>query len=218
MDPAVALAQAYLQLNGYMTVTEFPITRGHGPAATSVTDIDLIALRFPGARAVGNRAGDDPATDPVLQVREATMDLLICEVKEGKARLNPNLSQRDTLTQTLERVGCCPPDHVAHHVDSLLRRGVAKMDHQGVPCRARIAVFAGRPGHPRHALVVPLAHAAREVWEFLRVHEAELHATQFSQPALAQLGLLAKLGLFRQGRAAPAKRTTRGGDSPKGRA
>lgn len=25
MDPAVALVQAYLQLNGYLTVTEFPI-------------------------------------------------------------------------------------------------------------------------------------------------------------------------------------------------
>ncbi len=29
------------------------------------------------------------------------MDLLICEVKEGKARLNPKLSQSDTLTRTL---------------------------------------------------------------------------------------------------------------------
>jgi len=196
VDPAVALAQAYLQLNGYMTVTEFPITRGSGAAATSVTDIDLIALRFPGARAVGARAGDGPETDPLLKVGDSTMDLLICEVKEGKARLNPNLGRSDTLTRTLERVGCCPPDHVAHHVDSLLRRGMAQMDHQGVPCRARIAVFAGRAGRPPNTLVVPLAHAARQVWQFLHEHEAELHATQFSQPALAQLSLLAKLRVF----------------------
>lgn len=196
MDPAVALAQAYLQLNGYLTITEFPITSGAGAEARAVTDIDLIALRFPGARPVGQSTATGPDTDPLLQIGDDTMDLLICEVKEGKARLNPNLSRSDTLARTLERVGCCAPGHVRHHVESLQRHGVAKMDHRGVACRARIAVFAGRPGNPRRALVVSLAHAAREVCRFLQIHQAELHATQFSQPALAQMGLLMKLGLF----------------------
>ena len=196
MDPAVALVQAYLQLNGYLTITEFPITDGAGAEARAVTDIDLIALRFPGARPVGQPTEGDPDTDPLLQIGDDAMDLLICEVKEGKARLNPNLSRSDTLARTLERVGCCPPGHVGHHVESLQRHGVARMDHRGVACRARIAVFAGRPGFPRHALVVSLAHAAREVCRFLQIHEAVLHATQFSQPALAQLALLTKLGLF----------------------
>ncbi len=200
MDPAVALAQAYLQLNGYLTVTEFPIISGTGPEAQAVTDIDLIALRFPGARAWGESPGhgrQPPETDPLLRVGEEAMDLLICEVKEGKARLNPNLARSDTLARTLERVGCCPPEHVGHHIDSLLRRGTAIMDHGGVSCRARIAVFAGRPGSPRHALVVPLAHAARHVCRALAVHEAELHVMQFTQPALGHLGLLTKLGLLR---------------------
>jgi hypothetical protein len=197
MDPAVALAQAYLQLNGYLTVTEFPITSGAGAEARAVTDIDLIALRFPGALALGQPTDGHPDTDPLLQIGEDTMDLLICEVKEGKARLNPNLTRSDTLARTLERIGCCPPGHVRHHVESLQRHGIAKMDHRGVACRARIAVFAGRPGNPPQALVVSLGHAAREVCRFLQIHEAALHGTQFSQPALAQLGLLTKLGLFR---------------------
>lgn len=196
MDPAVALVQAYLQLNGYLTVTEFPITRGAGPGAQAVTDIDLIALRFPGAHPVGQQSDGPPDTDPVLEISDGVMDLLICEVKEGKARLNPNLTRTHTLTRTLERVGCCPPDRVAHHVNHLQRQGKARMDHEGVACQARIAVFAGRAGSPRHALVVPLPHVARQICRFLARHQPELHATQFSQPALAQLGLLAKLGLF----------------------
>lgn len=195
MDPAVALAQAYLQLNGYLTVTEFPISTGSGADARAVTDIDVIALRFPGAWAMGTRQEARPDTDPQLALDDGVMDLLICEVKEGKARLNPNLTRRDTLTRTLRRVGCCPEDHVGHHVDGLLRQGMAEMEHRGVQCRARLVVFAGRVGHPRHTLVVSLAHAAREVVRYLRIHEPELHATQYSQPALAHLRLLTKLGL-----------------------
>lgn len=141
------------------------------------------------------------------------MDLLICEVEEGKARLNPNQSRSDTLARTLERVGCCPRDHVGPHVEDLLRHGVATMDHRGVACRARIAVFAGRPGNPPQALVVSLGHAAREVCRFLQIHEAALHGTQFSQPALAQLGLLTKLGFFR----APNSIGAPGGLSPRAR-
>lgn len=195
MDPAVALVQAYLQLNGYLTVTEFPITTGSGADAKAVTDIDVIALRFPGARAMGAEDGEESDTDPLLAIDQEVMDLLISEVKEGKARVNPNLTRRGTLTRTIQRVGCCPAEHVSHHVDSLLRRGVAEMEHRGVRCRARLVVFAGRVGHPRHTLVVSLAHAARAVIRSLRIREPELHATQFSQPALAQLRLLMKLGI-----------------------
>lgn len=196
MDPAVALAQAYLQLNGYLTVTEFPITTGSGVDARAVTDVDVIALRFPGALAMGMHQEARPDTDPRLAIDGGVMDLLICEVKEGKARLNPNLTRRDTLTRTLRRVGCCPEDHVGHHVDGLLRLGVAEMEHRGVRCRARLAVFAGRVGYPRHTLVVSLAHAAREVCRYLRAHEPELHATQYSQPSLSHLSLLMKLGVL----------------------
>jgi hypothetical protein len=201
MDPAVALVQAYLQLNGYLTVTEFPITSGAGPEAQAVTDIDLIALRFPGAQAVGapGELASGFRTDSVLGLDREVMDLLICEVKEGKARLNPNLTRTDTLTRTLRRVGCCHPDHVAHHVRELQRRGTATMNHHGVPCRARIVVFAGRSGHPGRARVIELNHVAREICGFLDRHAVVLHATHFSQPALAQLGLLTKLGVLGTG-------------------
>ncbi len=208
MDPAVAVVQAYLQLNGYLTVAEFPIAAVGRSGSEAVTDVDLIALRFPLAQPLGADPGHGASTDPALRVGDDAMDLLICEVKEGKARVNPNLSRADTLRATLARIGCCAPDHVQHHVRELLRHGLAEMGHPGgTPCRARIAVFAGRPGDARRApLLISLAHAAREICRFLAGHRTAFHAVRLTQPALAQLHLLEKLGILaeRQGLAATA--------------
>ena len=50
MDTAVALVQAYLRLNGYFTVTEYPVFElGSGGGIRTATDLDLLAFRFPGA-------------------------------------------------------------------------------------------------------------------------------------------------------------------------
>ena len=48
MDNAVALVQAYLRLNGYFTVSEYPVvaTRSGGEYRTA-TDLDVLAFRFP---------------------------------------------------------------------------------------------------------------------------------------------------------------------------
>ncbi len=50
MDNAVALVEAYLRMNGYSAVAEYPFVeamrqRGHRVA----TDLDILAFRFPGA-------------------------------------------------------------------------------------------------------------------------------------------------------------------------
>ena len=52
-----------------------------------------------------------------------------------------------------------------------------------------------KPGHPA-TLVVSLAHVARQVSCFLREHAVALHAARLTQPALAQFGLLTKLGVL----------------------
>lgn len=198
MDPGVALVQAYLQLSGYLTVSEFPVVGRGANGSEVLTDIDLIALRFPLARAVGDSGERSSAPDEALQVGEDAMDLLICEVKEGKARVNPNLRRADTLGLTLRRVGCCPPGDVEHHVRHLLQDGRADMAHpSGIRCRARVALFAGRPGRDgAAALVIPLAHVAHAIGRFLDEHREALHAAHLTQPALAHLQLLDKLGLF----------------------
>lgn len=209
MDPAVALVQAYLQLLGYLTVTEFPITTGRGRAARAVTDIDLIAVRFPTAQAINEPAALRLTDTSPLTAFDAGLDLLICEVKEGKARLNPNLNRRDVLATTLRRVGCCPPDDVDHHVESLMGTGRAHMAHVGVVCQARVVVFAGRSANPPNAVTVSLAEVARAVLGYLDHLGETLRATRFSQPALAHLALVAKLGVLPPKAADHGRRGTR---------
>ncbi|GIW53587.1 MAG: hypothetical protein KatS3mg081_2942 [Gemmatimonadales bacterium] len=200
MNPAVALVQAYLQVNGYLTVTEFPIPGGDKKPA-AITDIDLIALRFPGARPL---AGTPDPPDPALAIEAGVMDLLICEVKQGKGRLNPNLSRSEALDAALRRVGCCPPEQVAEHVTQLLRCGRAEMAHGGVRCRVRLALFAGRPGDRRQVpLVLSLGYVARAVCDYLLRHQPMLHPLTLTQPALEYLHLLAKLGLLARGGTEP---------------
>lgn len=126
------------------------------------------------------------------------MDLLICEVKGGKVRINPDLLDVPTLRATLARLGCCPPAEVEHHVAQLLRRKVADMNHPaGMRCRARIAIFAGRRGDAHGAqLIISLAHAARSIQRFFAEHHAALHGVRLTQPALASMYLLDKVGVL----------------------
>lgn len=74
MDIAVALVQAYLHVNGYFTVVEYPVLEAHrGGQARSVTDLDILALRFAGAghdvirgRRHQHQRGQGFETDPAL--------------------------------------------------------------------------------------------------------------------------------------------------------
>lgn len=113
MDNAVALVRTYLQLNGYFTVTEYPIIAGgrHGGHRT-MTDLDVIAFRFPAASdcVVDERhhtARIAAATDPALGVPETIPDMIIAEVKEGRAELNAAARNPDVIRAALIRFGCC---------------------------------------------------------------------------------------------------------------
>ena len=130
MDNAVALVNSYLRLNGYFTVTEYPImtATGRGPART-VTDIDVLAFRFPGAgvrSAIGRRSAlplSGHQTDPALDVPASGADMLVGEVKEGKAVLNAGATNPLVLAEALVRFGCCDPDETGQVVRNLMRNG-----------------------------------------------------------------------------------------------
>lgn len=131
MDNAVALVNSYLRLNGYFTVTEYPImaATARGPART-VTDIDVLAFRFPGAGArtvVPGRRSVLPLsghqTDPALKVPASGPDMLVGEVKEGRAVLNAGATNPLVLAEALVRFGCCDPDEAERVVQNLIRSG-----------------------------------------------------------------------------------------------
>ena len=47
MDTAVGLAQAYLELCGYFVLAELPVRAAENGAYHGVTDLDIVAVRFP---------------------------------------------------------------------------------------------------------------------------------------------------------------------------
>src|SRR5205085_10649189 len=94
MDHAVALVQAYLRLNGYFTSAEYPVIAGAGRNGfRTVTDIDILAFRFPGGEpmARSRRAPkliDTSELDPGLAAPKESIDMIIGEVKEGRVGIN----------------------------------------------------------------------------------------------------------------------------------
>ena len=87
MDHAVAIVDAYLQINGYFTVAEYPVIEALGRQNYGIaTDLDILAFRFPGAGClVPGRAGRELfAPDPVLGIEVDRSDMLIGEVRKGE--------------------------------------------------------------------------------------------------------------------------------------
>jgi hypothetical protein len=83
VDHAVALVEAYLRVNGYLAVAEYPVLDAprHGPPQT-VTDLDILAIRL----ATGHESGPGqrrPAVDPTLGAHPDRADMIVGEVKEG---------------------------------------------------------------------------------------------------------------------------------------
>src|SRR6478735_7897308 len=95
MDHAVALVQAYLQLNGYFTSAEYPIiARAGRNGAQMITDVDILAFRFPSGllpspgRPRQPQGLDVSEVDSGLGVTPDSVDMIIGEVKEGRVGIN----------------------------------------------------------------------------------------------------------------------------------
>lgn len=195
VDNAVALVQAYLNLNGYFTVTEYPIlevkrTRRY----RMVTDLDILAFRFPyaGRPMVGSAHGKSAfVTDPALHCPSDQSDMIIGEIKEGRASLNRGARNPRVIEAVLARFGCCSPQTVADVVESLLRDGKA-ITHGG-HC-ARLVAFGSSVtdhGGERYESI-SLGHIVVYLQSYLREHWEALRHAQFKHPALGFLMTLEK--------------------------
>ena len=203
MNSAVDLVRSDLQIIGYFTVSDMPvIRRGMGGLFQEVTDIDILALRFPAADHIvsqGKPGPDDDlhlARDPVLDVPKDRMDFIIGEVKEGRPRLNPALLHDDTLYTALVRAGNCPPQVLDRLVEDLQRDGEAFMSaaDAGIPARIRLVAFGDGEGADEPGFtVVPLRQVATFVQAHLRRYHQILHPVRITDPALGLLHLLEKV-------------------------
>lgn len=174
MDIAVALVQAYLHVNGYLTVTEYPVaelTRKRG--IQSATDIDVLGIRLPQAGGVvparSRNHVNGFVADPVLGVEEGVTDFIIAEVKEGPAQLNAGTRSPAVLTAVLLRFGCCPANEVPENVERLLAHGRSRSSTNMV---IRLLAFGSEADAvpPVPSLEISHAHLIRFLQEHMREH------------------------------------------------
>ena len=201
MDPAVALVQAYLQMSGYFTVTEYAVVEAvgrSGPYRTS-TDLDVLAVRFPGAahalvRRRHQRRNDGAvlAPDPALGASADRVDMIVGEVKEGRAELNRGARDPHVLQAVLTRFGCCSAADAPTVVSDLLHRGVSDLPHGH---RTRLVAFGTQapepPGYP--CQIILLSHVLSFIQQFLRKHWDILRHAPTKDMALGLLMTLEKV-------------------------
>ena len=198
MDNGVALVQAYLRVNGYFTVAEYPVleaTRGGG--YRTATDLDILAFRFPRAgRLIPARGGPardrlEAAPDPTLGAPPEHGDMIVGEVKEGRAVLNEAATDPAVLRTALVRFGCCSAAEAPGLVRDLLGDGRALLP---IGHQIRMVVFGSTSAGPGPAKyqTITLGHAVRFLQDYLREHWEVLRQTDQKDPAFGFLMLLEK--------------------------
>ncbi len=199
MDIAVNLIETYLRLTGYLTLSEFEVQRrGDDGEFITVTDVDIMAMRLPGDIYVG-----DPHTaedgemllldDPELRLEDDCIDVIIGEVKQGEADLNPGITDHVVLHSMLRRIEWIY-DEPLSFVVRRLQDGVVHYSpaRGGGRVRTRIVAF-GRAEHSG-LHVITHAHVVSTLLRFFEEHEAAFRPIQFKEPAPAFLRLLLKAG------------------------
>jgi hypothetical protein len=191
MDQAVAVVEAYLRVNGYLTVAEYPVldTTRHRPVQT-VTDLDILAIRL--ATGADQESSDGrPEVDPALGAQPGRTDMIVGEVKEGAPRLNRALREPKALQAALTRFGCCTATEADDVVERLLRHGtvVTPAGHT-----IRIVAFGNPHGSPATGPwhTVSLDHVLGYLQDHLRSHWDQVGHSQLKDPTLGLLALLEK--------------------------
>ena len=196
MDTAVQWVKAYLEANGYFTIAEYQVIEAIADGEfKTTTDLDIMAVRFPGAGRLVPRVGRAGerfvTTDPLLDVSEEKIDLIIGEVKEGAAELNRTAKDPRVLRAALARFGAVAYDEAPSLVDELVRSGEATSP---IGFRVRLAAFgtrAPRAPKPRH-MVVGLGHVGKFLETLVAENWDALSTAHFSDPVYGSLALMEK--------------------------
>lgn len=204
-DVSTDLVQAYLHVNGYFTATDYPLLESrHDSAPRMVTDMDMLAVRLAhpendnhksGKKTSGHRVTGPvvASADPALQCPADRTDMIVAEVKQGLARVNPATRNRHALAGALARFGCCDVASAPKVVGGLLQRGksVSKNGHV-----VRMVLFASRGERaPRGWHWVHLDHVITYLDRYLRNRGDMLKHVDLHDPALSWLSLLGKCEL-----------------------
>lgn len=206
MADAVDLVRAYLHLNGYFTVSEYPVVEQlRGGSHRMVTDLDILAFRFPaaGTPLSTSKPGHPrlPALlepDPALGGRKGESDMIVGEVKTGHAELNHAARDPRVLEIALVRFGCCGAHEMEGVVAQLLQKGEASTGHGH---RVRMVAFGSTVPQkgPSTYSVIAMGHIVAFLRSHLRENWDLIRHAQVSDPALGFLSLLEKAELGSDG-------------------
>lgn len=199
MDIAVNLVENYLRLTGYMTLSEFEVQRRDKKGRfKTVTDIDIMGIRFPGDVYIGDPHKDAEyemlvIDDPVLDLESDTIDVIVGEVKQGHAELNPGIKDHGVLHSMLRRVEWIYQGDIDDVIAGLQRDGLHRSPSKGDGIvRTRLVAF-GRSQYS-DLNTVALGHIVTTLLTFFEEHEDAFRPIQFREPAPAFLSLLLKSG------------------------
>jgi len=194
MDTAVSLVKTYLQANGFFTITEYPILESIGPRTRNVTDVDMLALRLPGAGGLTDTSattGIRIKPDPMLRLSETNIEVIIGEVKEGAAELNKAARDPAVVAAVFRRLGAISSDVEDDLVRDLVDTGSA-MHPAGI--RLRQVVFATKPPTRRNVRYtwIDIGRATEWLRDQIHEHWDEIRTVQSKDPALGFLILFEK--------------------------
>ncbi len=200
MDIAVNLVESYLRLNGYLTITEVDVQElGESGKYESITDVDVLAVRYPGDLYAAD-IDHDPESRlllihaPALLLADGMVDVIVGEVKQGPAGLNPAITRHEVLHHILGRLDWIYQDGVDQTVRDLQSSGTSELPgRSGAVIRTRLVAFGAHPGAPS-LNTIPIGHVFDQVVDFLERFEDVVRPAQFSAPAPALLHLLVKCG------------------------
>ncbi len=197
MDIAVNLVENYLRLTGYLTLSEFEVQRRAADGTyRTVTDIDIMAVRMPGETYIGDPHDDCHlllVEDPVLALEDDAIDVIIGEVKQGPADLNPGIKDHVVLHSMLRRVGWAYEEPLEAVVTGLQENLLHHSPGRGNGrVRTRLVAF-GRSEH-NDLYTISHTHIIKTLLGFFEEHEDAFRPIQFKEPAPAFLRLLLKAG------------------------
>jgi hypothetical protein len=210
METAVDLVSIYLQLNGYFVQTEVPVVQrvpgGAEEAARfeQVTDVDILAVRFPSlAHLEEPREREEwagtVALDPQLGAPKEKIDVILGEVKEGSSRINPRLMEPKILRAAVRHTGGCMPADLDRIVANLIEHGEAGAVHcNGGAQMIRLVAFGGtRPDSRgrKNYRVMPLADILEFLQGVIEDNDEVFKVITTKNSALSMIMLMNKLGL-----------------------
>jgi hypothetical protein len=183
MDNAVALVRAYLQLNGYFTITEYPVVRKlHDGRLRTLTEVDVAAFRLPD--------GDlDYAPDPALRVPRNKPDMIIGEVKEGRAVINESATDPEVVAKVLRRFGFATEPDARRIARALLDDGSAETS---AGQRVRLVAFGTSSEEPSSYLKIMLSDVVAYVDRYITDNWEVVRASGARDPIFGVMVLLAK--------------------------